>query len=327
MTRSAATAFCLVVGLAGPAIRVVPARAQAAVPAEASAEQARDQAAEREYRRGSELYAARSLPEAIAAFTASYRLAPSANVAFNIAQTCELLGRIEDAFNWFQVAASFPKARIAGSAAERVNALAAQVAVLNVELHPSTARLAVDGSTRAVSGLASPQLGVAPGQHRLSAQAPGYAAVESTIEVARGQLLPVTLELTPEADLLAVPSVPAAAQPRPSRSAGVALQLARRPVAPPARGIGGWRWVGYGAAGAGLAVGATLGIVALDKHAAVQADPTHDGRPELRHLNLAADLTVTGALVIAATTLVLDLVFDGAASERPPEHVAEQARR
>src|SRR5262245_36670478 len=62
----------------------------------------RETKAQQLFDRGQQLYEQHQLPAALDAFLESERLVPTPNIAFNIAQTCELIGRFDDAFNWYQ---------------------------------------------------------------------------------------------------------------------------------------------------------------------------------------------------------------------------------
>jgi len=185
--------------------------AQPAVPKPDTRGQQREREAEAHFERGKTLYAGRQLTAAMEAFTASYRLVPTANVAFNIGQISELLERIEDAFNWYEVCLTFRAEDTLRRAEERLEALAPRVAALAVTAQPPDALIAIDGVEQGAIVHPPRILAVTPGHHRLSARHAGSVAGETTVEARRGSVVSVALSLEPLPGTLTVESVPAGA--------------------------------------------------------------------------------------------------------------------
>jgi hypothetical protein len=332
------------------------------------------------FERGSELYAQRKFPEAIAAFVASHRLSPNANLAFNIAQTYALAGRLEDAFNWYETHRSGALDEPARKRVEqRQLELAAKVAIIEVVTDPAGATLWIDDPESESVGAAPRRIALAGGTHEIFARREGHQPARASVDAQVGQTRALSLALRALPSQLSISSRPSAARVyrEPGRElvgetplaltvspgtvsltlqldgylqllvsreirAGVdqSLHLELQPQPPPqpttlpiaqpqrqaraalvpARprtrggGLGDFRWLGYGLAGGALIAGAGLGVAALDQKGDAQADPSAGQKRELDRLNLAADLTIGGAVLIALTTLIADrLLMDPSA--------------
>ena len=265
------------------------------------------------------LYAQREFQAAIEAFLESERLAPTANVAFNIAQTCELAGRNEDAFNAYQRYLAYrsdPSAAVV--VARRLDALLERVAVLELRVGLAEAELTIDGAPLAGPMQATRLIALLPGEHVLRAEAQGHVPFTTRIETVRGTRVHVRVDLEVQSMQLS-----------PGRTAELALPPSNHDVmgAPPARtardgseGLGDLRWVGYGAAVALVGTGIGLGIAAIDRKAEVEDDPERRGRDDVTRLNLAADLTAGTGLFLAVVTFVLDVASIGPVFADPQPH-------
>jgi hypothetical protein len=164
------------------------------------------------FERGRELYEQHQLSAAIEAFLESDRLAPTANNAFNIAQTYELIGRLEDAFNWYQrYLAHDVAAASAASVAERASALLDRLAVLDVTVVPSEAALSVDGAALAAGTGGKRSIAVPAGAHTLEARGPAHQPLTIALEAVTGKRVEVMLELLPAEGRLSVDSTPSGA--------------------------------------------------------------------------------------------------------------------
>jgi tetratricopeptide (TPR) repeat protein len=165
---------------------------------EANAELRRSRA-KVEYERGSELYEAGRFQEAVQAFMAADRLAPSAPLSFNIARTYERAGDVSGALRWYRdYLRRSPNAKNAGEVRDRVAQLARRLAQtgvqqLSVLTMPPGALVVVDG--RAIG--TTPFTGDLPlGKHRVLVSLEGYrdASREITLEAATPDELSETLE-------------------------------------------------------------------------------------------------------------------------------------
>jgi hypothetical protein len=177
------------------------ARAQTESEAEARAQRLFDQ--------GRELYEAHRLLEALNAFIESDRIAPTPNVAFNIAQLCTLLGRSEDAFNWYQRFLAFDLEPERAAQGEALAAeLRAHVAVLDISVAPADAVTSIDRADLDRSARSPRWLAVTPGAHTIAARADGYVPREVDVEAVRGALVRVAVTLDPMPGTLSITSDP-----------------------------------------------------------------------------------------------------------------------
>lgn len=321
-----------------------------------AAQEERETRAQELFDQGRALYEQHQLAAAVEAFVESDRLSPTPNNAFNIAQTYELIGRYEDAFNWYQRSLARDPAS-ADSVSQRESALLDRIAVIDITLSPPDAELQIDRVTLEDGTQGKWSTAVPAGEHQIAARASGRQPRTVTIEAVRGQRASVQLDLAPNEGRVTVDSTPRGAlvlrppgreplgqtplslsmppqelhlvlrlagyrdrealvRVEPERTAELALTL--QPQGPPVAvapgvdrtrhaGLGGYRWVGYGAAAALFATGVTIGILAIDKKNEVEKDPLRRERDEVDRMNLAADLTGGAGLLTALATLALDI--------------------
>lgn len=194
--------------LLAPSLFATGVLAQPAAAASEAQSGAREDEAQGHFERGAALYARGELTAAIEAFSASYRLVPTANVAFNIAQSYEVVDRLEEAFNWYQVCSSHREDETHRRALERVEALSPKLAVLSVTVDPVHAAVAVDGVEHAADTRSPRLLAVAPGQHRVSARCAGCVPADASVEAQRGKVVSTTLRAEPLPGTLAVQTDP-----------------------------------------------------------------------------------------------------------------------
>jgi hypothetical protein len=168
------------------------------------------------------------------------------------------------------------------------------------ELPEATVMVILDGA--AVNGASlGVRRSVDPGSHVIQASAVGYRSAEVRFDVAEGASVSqgVTLEAAPAPPAAAAETPNAATQTRavsgaqstPSGSGGGA-----RPVLP---------WVAFGAGGAGLAVGAIAGAVAMGKHSDLAQqcpDPSHctASAADIDSYHTVANVSTIGFVVCGA---------------------------
>jgi outer membrane receptor protein involved in Fe transport len=146
--------------------------------------------AELEFEIGAEAYQRGDYRTAVEHFLASNRLSPNRNVAFNIARAFEKLGRIAEAYRYYQSVDS-DAARASLQELHRV------VVVLNVTTSPPGATLYVDRVELGSRGEAPNALGLLPGKYKVIAKLAGYRPAEVQLEaLAAGSKRDVHLELT-----------------------------------------------------------------------------------------------------------------------------------
>ena len=185
--------------------------------------------AELQFELGSELYKQGRYVEAIDRFVASNRLVPNPNVVLNVARTFAFLKRPVDAYNWYSNYLSFDlsaEPRAAGESARA--ALAAQVAVVDIETDPAGADVFIDRLELGSIGKSPRKVALEPGQHRLIVRLANYRDTETTVELAPGQTRTETLRLAQLTGKLSITTVPAGAlvHIEPAN-----LELGRTPIA------------------------------------------------------------------------------------------------
>lgn len=182
-------------------------------PAPASADQAAE--AQLQFELGTELYKQGRFVEAIDRFVASNRLAPNPNVVLNVAQTFAYLKRSPEAYNWYStyLAANLSDEKRAQGEAAR-NALAAEVAIIDVATQPPGAELFVDRLELGSVGRSPRKIAVEPGMHRVFARQAGWHDASSEIRAERGQTAALQLALELTVGRLEVRTQPAGAHVR-----------------------------------------------------------------------------------------------------------------
>lgn len=196
-------------------------------------------------------------------------------------------------------------------------------------------------------GVTPTKLELPVGEHRLVFSAPGYVDQSRVIVVREGQNPDLSVKLSREASTVSVLSIsgnPAGArvlldgvevgrspfsypdvspgsralnisaagyepwQGRVAFEPGAATRIDFKLQDPKERAWRGWRYVGYGSGGALLIAGGIVGALALQAKSDFDHEPSKDGLDKLHALNTTSDVLWISGAVIAATTLVLQLV-------------------
>ncbi len=161
---------------------------------------------------GAELYKQGKYVEALGRFLASHRLVPNARVVENIAQTFEFLGKLVDAYNWWDV-----HSRLATSSADRArgakrrDALAAKVAAVDIQTTPPEATIFIDRIELGAVGRSPRRVAVAPGSHKVILKRKGYVPVEVDVDAKLGERTTVQQQMTPVKAAVAITSTPSGA--------------------------------------------------------------------------------------------------------------------
>jgi hypothetical protein len=195
--------------LALVALHATPAQAQApasppAVPDEAT------EAARAHFKTGMKLYQDQNFAGALAEFEAAYERKPGPGSLQNIALCQKALFRYGEAADSLTLLLARHDAELSGaerSGAKRArDELLALVGGIRFVVTPPTAEVTVDG--RPVGGAdRSGRLRLNVGEHTLTATAPGYSRVSSTVKVRAGEAdATVELTLTPTAGFIDVRS-------------------------------------------------------------------------------------------------------------------------
>jgi hypothetical protein len=90
--------------------------------------------------------------------------------------------------------------------------------------------------------------------------------------------------------------------------AGVATRVDAELIRPDQRHWRGWKWLGYGAAGALLASGAAVGMNARGARADFDRAPSADAKSRVDRLNLTADGLLAGGALTALTTALVSVL-------------------
>jgi hypothetical protein len=196
-------------------------------------------------------------------------------------------------------------------------------------------------------GITPLQATLAPGQHRLTVQAPGFQPRSVVAEIKDRET--TALEVTLERDrstlaLLSVNALPVGAEVHvdgvrigqvpltidvlnPGRhrveirsegrrtwhtdalfEAGAATRVQATLADPSNDAWSGWRWIGYGTGGALIGVGGVVGMLAVSAKSDFDAKPTSDGLSRVESRNLAADIALASGVVVIVGTLLWDIL-------------------
>ena len=163
--------------------------------------------------------------------------------------------------------------------------------------NPSDVTLSIDGQAVATSVIGKPRL-INPGTHRVEAQL-GALQKSASVETLAGKEASVLLDLGPS-----VARKNATTQPPPGSDKGAAPSSTRQTLG----------WVGIGAGGVGIALGAVMGALTINKRAALKdggCSDTHcpfEKQSEVDHLNTFRLVSGVGFIaggVLASTGIVL----------------------
>ncbi|WP_437534746.1 hypothetical protein WME79_11165 [Sorangium sp. So ce726] len=300
-------------------LALLVAAAMLAAPAPAAAQSAADVAVAREiFIEASELARQGRWEQAREQYERSLAIkrAPITLYSLGVAQqqTGQLVEALEN-FRAFLVEPSAPATKAYEKLARQaIQELERKVAALELRLSPGDAaglEVKIDGVVVPTAALDRPRP-VNPGDHTVTASAPGYRAAERSVAAAPGSRAVVVLSLERE---LVAPAAPAG--PRVSSTSAPAASVApARPVlrgAPPsaAPDAAPSRVVPIVLVAGGLttvAAGAAIGLLGV---ASASDAPTRDGdaADAARAQALAGDI-VAGAGLLAAGVGVLVMVFD-----------------
>ncbi len=280
---------------------------------------------ERLERRGQRARAFALYEQALDRYRKAYELVPKPTIFFAIAGAEAKLDRYLDAIGHYQqVVAEVADEGLREQARARIQALSAQVAILELNVQPAGAGISIDREPRGQAPIESP-LYLAAGEHTITVTAEGYTPFEESLMLRPGKPVHREIELSDINMLVkapkpvqmgAAPMTPADARPAPSKTVvivGTALTVA-------------------------MAAGATVtGLMALSKHDQFDADPAPepDERRDLaragRTLAGVTDGLVIGAVLIGTYTLYRYLgvyraeraVYEDqrAISRRPPDAI------
>lgn len=143
--------------------------------------------AEADFRMAVARFQQRDYEGALAWFMASNRLAPNANVQFNVARTFDALGRLPEAHRWYEDALhSAADEQLRTEVTAALQNLEARVALVEVTTDPPGATVYLDRRDLGSIARSPARIAVPPGSHRVLVELPGYAdpqpiEIEATI--------------------------------------------------------------------------------------------------------------------------------------------------
>lgn len=292
---------------AAAAAPATPAAAAPAKPKKTLTERQKKEEAKRLYKEAETKFDAGDFAAAVPLYREADELIPGAPPKYKIAQAIDKQGlAVEAVAAWQAFLDAKPdadkfKEKIT-EAQERIEALKktpAKVKVATVPEAPPNLRISVDGVPQA-----SKELALAPGKHKLTVGADGFAEASQDVEVNFAEARDISVTLT------AVEPPPVAVVPPPVEPPPVAPPPEPPPPEPrspiPA-------YVTLGLAGVGAVVGTIFGIQALGSKSDFDDDPTTDNADAADRNALIADMSFAVALTFGVTGAVLLLSSDAPA--------------
>ncbi|MCC6216925.1 MAG: PEGA domain-containing protein [Polyangiaceae bacterium] len=252
------------------------ALAGALAPGVAAAESAADRATARELaREGQAAFDAGDFALAADRFGRANSLVPAPSLAVALARAQVKLGQLVKAYEGYSrvlrdglpAGAPAPFRKAVEVARAELPAIEARLAWLTVTV-PGVkgAQVSIDGE-RVPEAALGVRRAVDPGRRRVRAEAPGHAPTELEVELREGEQRPLELRLEGDAAGSDSPPPVTDAAPRDPR---------REPAAPPPHvptetaPDRTWAWIALGVGGAGLAVGAVTGMMAISQHSTLE---------------------------------------------------------
>jgi hypothetical protein len=269
------------VNLLARSLRVaLVASALLAAPLPALAQAGDKAAAESLFQAGRELMNQKRYADACPKFAESQKLDPSAGTSLNLGQCYEALGKTASAWAEYKAGAGIAHTQGRTEQEAKANEFAAKLeprlSKLRIDLGPDAGGIAglVVKRDGVEVGRGSLGIGIAvdPGDHTITASAPGYKEWSATTRLGteHDARSVVVTGLTKEA-VAVVPPAGAGAPP------AVGAGQPPPPAAPPASGSSTMRttgWILGGAGVVGLGVGAVLGGLAMSQAGNAKNDPT-----------------------------------------------------
>lgn len=164
------------------------------------------------FERGNTLYRAGRLPEALAEYFTSNRLAPNRNVVFNIARTYEAMRRFEEAYRYYAEYISLETDSSEKAIAEqKLGAIAPEVALVKIDSTPLGATVYLDRKNLGTRGQTPIVLAATEGKHTIILEHPGYEPATVEVEMTRGGSVTVSPSLALIVGTVQVASTPSAA--------------------------------------------------------------------------------------------------------------------
>src|SRR5690606_20052052 len=152
--------------------------------------------AEVHFRLAAEHYTKGRLNEALAEFFISNRLAPNRNVVFNIARTYEQLGKLDEAFRYYNdLAAEDWSEKDRKNLDAALARLRPKVALVRVETTPPGAEIFLEREDLGGRGASPRVIAMPAGPTVVFARLDGYRTATADVVLERGKEVSVALEL------------------------------------------------------------------------------------------------------------------------------------
>jgi hypothetical protein len=242
------------------------------------------------YERGRAAFTAGNFQEALTAFQEAYDAKPHPTVLVSIAECQERLEQwsatVETLERYLR---DSPQARDREAMEQKIAAIRARPAVLNVTSEPPGAKIFLDGTD---TGKVTPsELEVAPGDHTIKLTLDGHVdAVEQiTVTFAERRDMPMTLD-TPE----------------PEETTGPEETTERHDEGTPVA-----TYIGAGLTGVGLVAGTVFGFMALSEKSDFDDQPTADAADRGERFALIADVSFGVAVAAGIATAILIFTKSG----------------
>ena len=161
---------------------------------------------------GNEAFAKRQYEQALAHYFVSHRLVPNRNVLFNIARCFEALGRLDEAYRYYNdlLGLDLP-AEDRKEAKAALSKLSPRVALLSVTTEPDGADLYVDREDLGSRGRTPQTVAVAPGAHKVLVRLEGYKPAEVSVTALKGREAKQRLQLAAIVGTVSLEGSPAGA--------------------------------------------------------------------------------------------------------------------
>lgn len=303
-----------------------PADAKPAAPAKPLTEAQKKDAAKEAYKGAEGKFEKADYAGALELYKKADEMVPGAAPKYKIAVCTDKLGKVKDAvaaYAAFLAASPDPekfKDKIA-DATSRKDALEKTPAKVKVAIigpdNAAGATFMVDGAAQA-----GPELTMAPGKHKVSAQAPGFDMATQDVEVTFADQKDLSITLTKSA----APPPVAAVTPPPM---GAPTETPAAPPEAPAKSEPRSKvpaYVTLGLAGAGAVVGTIFGIQAMGSKSDYEANPSQELFDDTERNALLADMSFGVAITFGVTGAVLLFSDRGEAKGEatPPTKTATQ---
>lgn len=242
------------------------------------------------YERGRAAFTAGNFSEALTAFQQAYEAKPHPTVLVSIAECQERLEQwaatVETLERYLR---DSPQARDREAMEQKIAAIRARPAVLNVTSEPPGAKIFLDGTD---TGKVTPaELEVAPGDHTVKLTLEGHTDAEEQTTVTFGERrdMPLTLD-TPEPEGNGEEPVP---EEHASEGTPAAL------------------YVGAGLTGVGLVAGTIFGFMALSEKSDFDDAPSNEAADRGERFALIADISFGVAVAAGIATAVMYFTRSG----------------